>query len=1210
MLGYPHPPGETNLLSSAKEEFCMYREERIANGSDESGEEGFAAVPVGPVSQSGTNGEGGGRLSEWSRSRRTRWGAGVRLYVLVVGVVGASTALRLALDPLFGEAKQFIMYYPAIAMAALVGGARAGVMATVLSALAVDVLFVQPRGSLLVVRLSDGVALGVFAISGGLLSWMAERVNRTRKEEAEALERKRGEEALRAKEAELELVTNAVPSLIFCLDAEQRYVFCNDAFSEWFGVERAQVLGRTVREFVGDVAWELIEPKLARAYAGETVEYEAQAPYRHGGTRWIHAIYTPRRDASRRVVGVVVLINNATEQKRGEEVVREQVALLNLAHDAIIVFDAGGKATFWSNGAEETYGWKREEALGRVKHELLKTRFPRPLAELRAEVAEKGSWEGELTHTRKDGLEIVVASRWSAQRNGEGEQIGVLEINRDITERKRVEEALRTSESTLRSFYDSAPLMMGVVEVLADDSDIMHVYNNPATKRFFGLGDTVGQSALGTGAPKEVVKLWIERYRLAEREKRPVQFEYLHPQNSGGAWLSAAVAKIGPGGGGRTKFSYAVADVTERKQMEEALMAKEAELELILRSTPFMLTRCSRDLRYLYASRAYAEMIGRNQEVVAGRSIAEIMGEKGFATIKPYVEAALHGERVRYESDIDFEGVGIRHLAVTYVPEVDEGGRVVGWIASMIDMTAQRRAEKVLAETQDRLALALEAAGGAMWGWNIPDNRLDEWDPIYRKLFGFSGEEPPRVETWLARLHPEDRQRLAKRLEQMLRTPEDDIWDEEFRILHPERGERWIFGLGKCLRDGFGKALRMTGVCVDVTERREAQEVLRRNKEELTRKQAELLVLESERRFILLANSAPVLIWASGPDKLCTFFNQPWLNFTGRSLEKELGNGWAEGVHADDLAECLKVYNESFDARRSFIMDYRLRRHDGQYRWISDHGVPRYDAQGVFLGYIGSCVDVSERKHAEAEAQRAHQELARVSRVSTLGELAGSLAHELNQPLAAILCNAQAGQRFLKDGRASLDEIQEILNDIILQDRRAGEIIVRIRAMLRKGEIQVTPLELNKVIWDVLGLMHVELLSRKVTISTRLAQDLPLVSADRVQLQQVFLNLIVNACDAISGNVASDRRLTITSELVDAKHVRASVTDIGTGFAPEVLERIFEPFLTTKPSGLGLGLPICRSIIHAHGGEICAENGKERGATVRFTLTVHKEEVP
>jgi PAS domain S-box-containing protein len=227
-------------------------------------------------------------------------------------------------------------------------------------------------------------------------------------------------------------------------------------------------------------------------------------------------------------------------------------------------------------------------------------------------------------------------------------------------------------------------------------------------------------------------------------------------------------------------------------------------------------------------------MLGRSQTEIAGRPIAEIMGKKGLATIRPHVEAVLRGERVEYEADVEFEVVGTRRLMVAYVPEFDEGEGVIGWIASIVDMTGQRCAEKILAETQARLALALEAAGGAMWGWNIPENRLDEWDPMYRKLFGFSGHEPSRIETWLARLHPEDRQRLGKRLEQMLRTPGDDIWDEQFRIQHPERGERWLFGLGRCTRDGSGKVVRMTGVCLDITERREAQEVLKRSKEELT----------------------------------------------------------------------------------------------------------------------------------------------------------------------------------------------------------------------------------------------------------------------------------------------------------------------------------------------------------------------------------------
>jgi PAS domain S-box-containing protein len=385
----------------------------------------------------------------------------------------------------------------------------------------------------------------------------------------------------------------------------------------------------------------------------------------------------------------------------------------------------------------------------------------------------------------------------------------------------------------------------------------------------------------------------------------------------------------------------------------------------------------------------------------------------------------------------------------------------------------------------------------------------------------------------------------------------------------------------------------MRGVAMDIT----------------SRKQAEERVLESERRFSLMANSAPVLIWASGPDKLCNFFNLPWLAFTGRTLDQELGNGWTEAVHPQDLPRCLKTYKESFDARRPFTMEYRLRRYDGQYRWLSDHGVPRYDERGDFLGYIGSCVDITERRNAESEAQRMRQDLAHVSRVSTLGELAGSLAHELNQPLTAILSNAQAAQRFLSNGHNGLSEVREILQDIVEEDRRAGEVIVRMRAMLRKGETQMGPVGLNPVIWETLGLMHSELVVRGVTPTTHLAHDLPPVRADRIQLQQVLMNLIVNACDAMSGNPLPERRLTITSQQVDGDQVQVAVTDSGQGFAPEMLDRIFEPFRTSKPNGLGLGLPICRSIINAHAGQMSVENGKARGATVRFTLKFHKEPV-
>jgi PAS domain S-box-containing protein len=515
-------------------------------------------------------------------------------------------------------------------------------------------------------------------------------------------------------------------------------------------------------------------------------------------------------------------------------------------------------------------------------------------------------------------------------------------------------------------------------------------------------------------------------------------------------------------------------------------------------------------------------------------------------------------------------------------------GLCLGGLILALVRELQRRhmTERSLRESQERMKLAADSAELGIWEWNLLTDEIWATGPMVLRLY--AGKTGAHNKGFLHSVYGEDRPEVVQALDKALKG--DGDYESVHRALCPDGHVRWVAARGRVEFDVNRKPLRMRGVVMDIT----------------TRKEAEERALESERRFVLMANSAPVLIWASGLDKLCTFFNKPWLDFTGRSLEQELGNGWAEGVHIDDLAGCLKAYNESFDRRVAFTLEYRLRRRDGNYRWVSDHGVPRYDSGGDFVGYIGCCVDVTERREAESEAQRTRQEVAHLSRVSTLGQLAVSLAHELNQPLGSIMLNAQVAQQLLNSDHADLNEVREILNDIIKQDSRAAEVILRTRAMLRKGETLMAPARLDEVIQDALGLMTSELLLRKVTTTTHLARDLPLVRADRIQLQQVFVNLIVNACDAMNGNSPSDRRLTITSELLDTQYVQATVADTGPGFAPEVMERIFEPFRTTKPHGLGLGLPICRSIIRTHGGKLCVGNGNERGATVRFTLCIEE----
>jgi PAS domain S-box-containing protein len=486
---------------------------------------------------------------------------------------------------------------------------------------------------------------------------------------------------------------------------------------------------------------------------------------------------------------------------------------------------------------------------------------------------------------------------------------------------------------------------------------------------------------------------------------------------------------------------------------------------------------------------------------------------------------------------------------------------------------------------------------------------------------------------------------------------------------------------------------------------------------------------ESEERFRIVADAAPVLIWMSGMDKLCTFFNKPWLEFTGRSLEQEIGNGWAEGVHPDDLQRCLKIYTEAFDARQPFVMQYRLRRYDGEYRWISDQGVARHGAQGNFAGYIGSCVDVTElldkeralrefeervvlaaeaahlgvwemdtttnelwmsegarslfqfdsqtplnhamlqdrvhpedralrdsamkdaieargqyemeyrvllpdgtlrwigargrcitgesgdgtrligvsiditpRKLAEAEVLQHREDLSHLSRVAVMGELSASIAHELNQPLSGIVSNAAAGQRFIDRGDVDLGELRELLADISADGRRAGDVLRGIQSMVKKGVPARQAVNLNDLVIRVARMVNPNAMLQSCQLETSLEPNLPAIEADPIQLQQVLLNLIINAFDAMAETPASRRKVEIVTERNGSDAIRMSVRDYGVGVPEEARERVFEQFFTTKAKGLGLGLAIVRSIIESHGGIIAAENADGGGARFQFTL--------
>jgi two-component system, LuxR family, sensor kinase FixL len=357
---------------------------------------------------------------------------------------------------------------------------------------------------------------------------------------------------------------------------------------------------------------------------------------------------------------------------------------------------------------------------------------------------------------------------------------------------------------------------------------------------------------------------------------------------------------------------------------------------------------------------------------------------------------------------------------------------------------------------------------------------------------------------------------------------------------------------------------------------------------------------ESEERFRSIANAAPVMIWQADNQKRIEFVNDGWRSFNGQSAEPDRIESWVHRVHPEDLPHARELYIACFDSRQRFELDYRHRRHDDEYRWVHTMGVPRYAPGGEFLGFICAVTDITDRRRAE-EATRA---LAHAQRLAVMGELTAMIAHEIRQPLSAILLSADAARNLLQRPDPPIDELIEVMGAIRQYDLRADDTIRSIRAFVRNQPIQRRPLDMNATVLDVFRFLAGDVERRRVRLHKELSEGLPPVLGDATQLQQVLVNLIVNAMDAEAAVPESERRLTVITRRYDAASIEIAVRDCGCGIPADRMPLLFESFFTTNQQGMGLGLSIVRTIVNAHEGRIWAENNNDGGATFHFTVPI------
>ena len=630
----------------------------------------------------------------------------------------------------------------------------------------------------------------------------------------------------------------------------------------------------------------------------------------------------------------------------------------------------------------------------------------------------------------------------------------------------------------------------------------------------------------------------------------------------------------------------AMLDISERRESENLRRESESRLALVADNVSVLIAYVDANRRYVFNNAAYERWFGHSRDYIHGRHMHDILGDAVYESVRPYVDAALAGEEIHFELDAAYD-VGTRHISGSYVPHKGGKGAVLGFFVLITDLSDRYRAEQALAEERAFATAVLDTAGALVMvvdaeGHIVRFNRECERVTGYRS----AEVEGRRFDMFLV---PGERATVEEILER--------LHGGEFPNAHENRWvardgtTRLIAWSNTALTDPEGRVSHIIATGVDVTERRRVEEELRHQEQQLR----------------LVTDAVPILIAYVDRDMRYRFVNAAYQDWYGVERVRMVGRRVEEFLDQKAYAVLHAFADRALKGEEVFFENATTHRRRGK-RDVSTSLVPDRSEDGTVNGYFSVLVDITERKRGEEFDKRRLLEAAHADRLSTMGEMTTEIAHELNQPLTAIattadVCVEQA--RCLAGGEGAA--LAEALAEISGQAHRAAQIIKHLRAFARRREPDFAPVDLNRIIESALSLVSVEARSGGVTVDTSL-HGLATVEADSVLVEQLIVNLVRNAIEAmVSTGVGSPRvRVTTTNS---GENVEVTIADNGPGLGGSTMAHLFEPFYTTKPDGMGLGLAICRSIVEAHGGRMWADGTPEGGAEFGFNLqTINNSE--
>ena len=643
---------------------------------------------------------------------------------------------------------------------------------------------------------------------------------------------------------------------------------------------------------------------------------------------------------------------------------------------------------------------------------------------------------------------------------------------------------------------------------------------------------------------------------------------------------------------GNVEFVGAVMDVSERKHAAEALLRSEAYLaegQKLSHTGTWACNIVTREM--IHSSEEHRHLFGLAPERVGVPSFEELYqrihpDDRG-PTVEDLERAMVEGSDVEARFRIVLPDGSTRYMYGIGHPLVKLSGETGEFVGTVIDITERRRAEEALRRSESYLAEAQRLSHTGSGAWRVPEGDALYLSEEWYRIYGFDPEQG--LSAWndrLPRMHPEDRDKVAEAKVRAIREKSD--YEVDHRILLPDGTVKYTHTVGHPVLNASGDVVQFVCTMMDVTERKRAEEKLR---------QSETYLAEAQK----LTHTGS-WVWAVA-ERRAVYLSEEWYRVYGFDPNGGIPdwNKPVQRMHPDDRARWQQVFDRAISEKSDYEGEYRILLPEGAVRHIHSVGHPVLDTSGKLLQFVGSSTDVTERRQAEEALRQAQADLARINRVTTMGELTASLAHEVNQPIAAALTDANTCLRWLARDQPDLEEARAAASRVVKDVDRAAEIMSRIRSLFKK---EISPRELvdvNDIIRGIIELLRSEALRYSISVRTELSDDLPLIMGNSVQLQQVTMNLIINSIDAMK-DVEGTREITIKSQGTENEQLQVSVSDTGVGLLAQQAEQIFKPFFTTKPHGTGMGLRISQAIIESHGGRLWAANNSPRGASFHFTL--------